>query len=132
VSVSVHKVFSGKTGNDVFKLFEELIWDHLHFNAGLRKEHLARELNTKSIGSHLNKLSGFLMVEEKWGKTSRYRLSLQGIFLLPIFSLLIKNFSIDKSIFPPLYLSKLDEDENLWFAFIKLGRNFFKSVYQIP
>ncbi len=132
VLFSVEKVFSGKTGDKVFKIFEELIWDYLHLNSGLTKNDITSELKTTTIGSYLNKLSGFLMVEEKWGKTNRYRLSFQGIFLLPIFSLLIKHFSVDKSIFPPLYLSRLENGENFWFAFTKLGHSFFKSVYQIP
>jgi hypothetical protein len=132
VLFSVEKVFSGKTGNNVFKIYEELIWDYLHLNSGLTKENITSELKTTSIGSYLNRLSSFLMIEEKWGKTSRYRISSQGVLLLPIFSLLIKHFSVDKSIFPPLQLSRLEADENLWLAFTKLGYSFFKSVYQIP
>ena len=132
VAFSVEKAFSGKTGNNVFKIYEELIWDYLHLNSGLTKADITSELKSTAIGSYLNRLSSFLMVEEKWGKTIRYRISYQGILLLPIFSLLIKHFSVDKSIFPPLQLSRLEDNENLWFAFTKLGHSFFKSVYHIP
>ena len=126
------KVFTGKTGNTAFKIFEELIWDYLHYNTGLNKSTIENttEISTP-ISSSLNKLSGFLMVEENWGKEKRFRLSIQGIFLLPIFALLIKHFSVDKSLFPSLKLSRLKKDENYWISLTKLGQAFFKTVYRI-
>ncbi len=126
------KVFTGKTGNTAFKIFEELIWDYLHYNTGLNKSTIENttEISTP-ISSSLNKLSGFLMVEENWGKEKRFRLSIQGIFLLPIFALLIKHFSVDKSLFPSLKLSRLKKDENFWISLTKLGQTFFKTVYRI-
>ena len=126
------KVFTGKTGNTSFKIFEELIWDYLHYNTGLNRSTIENttEISTP-ISSSLNKLSGFLMVEENWGKEKRFRLSIQGIFLLPIFALLIKHFSVDKSLFPSLKLSRLKKDENYWISLTKLGQAFFKTVYRI-
>ncbi len=130
LNIPLEKLFSGKTGNTVFKIMEELIWDYLHSNTGLSKSTLD-QTSDSSISSPLKKLSTFLMVEENWGKERRFRLSIHGIFLLPVFALLIKHFSVDKSIFPSLKLSRLEKDENYWIALTKLGNSFFKTVYRI-
>jgi hypothetical protein len=126
----VTKVFSGSSGNNVFKVYEELIWDYLHFHTGLTRNELSAEIDTP-IGSIINKLTGFLMIEESWGKTKRYRLSIQGVFMLPIFALLIKGLSVDKSIFGSFHLSRLEEEDNFWISLTKLGHEFFKTIFRI-
>ncbi|MHA2109111.1 MAG: hypothetical protein ACW99R_15510 [Candidatus Hodarchaeales archaeon] len=130
--IPVTKVFSGNTGYRVFKIFEELIWDYLHYNTGFTKLGLEQstEIPTALTGS-LKKLDGLFLQQENWAKERRYRLSVQGIFILPIFALLIKHFSIDKSLFPTLKLSRLEKDENYWISLTKLGHSFFKTVYRI-
>ena len=126
----MNKIFSGKSGNNVFKILEELIWDYLKYNVGLTKKELAKDFSAP-IGGYLNKLSTFLMTEEKWGKISRFKLSIRGVFLLPIFALLIKSLSVDKSIFQSLIITKLDEDDNLWIRFTQLGHSFFENLFRI-
>ncbi|MHA1947889.1 MAG: hypothetical protein ACXAC6_18660 [Candidatus Hodarchaeales archaeon] len=130
LSFPVYRIFSGKSGYNVFKLLEELIWDYLQFNVGLSKVELSKGFSGP-IGSYLNKLSTFFMVEETWGKNNRYKLSIRGIFLLPIFALLIKSISVDKTIFQSLIITKLDENDNLWIRFTQLGHSFFKNVFRI-
>jgi hypothetical protein len=130
LTFSVHKIFSGKSGNSVFKLLEELIWDYLKYNVGLTKEELSKDFSAPT-GAYMNKLSTFLMTEEKWGKTVRYKLSIRGIFLLPVLGLLIKSLSVDKSIFQSLIITKLDEDDNLWIRFTQLGHSFFDNLFRI-
>lgn len=127
----VNKIFSGKSGNNIFKLLEELIWDNLRFNVGLTKEELGKDFSGP-IGGYMNKLSTFLMTEETWGeKAKRYRLSIRGIFLLPVFALLIKSLSVDKSIFQSLIISKLTEEDNFWIRFTQLGHSFFENLFRI-
>ena len=126
----VQKIFSGKSGNNVFKLLEELIWDYLRDNVGLTKSDLSSDFSGP-IGSYMNKLSAFLMIEEVWGKTKRYKLSIQGVFLLPVFALLIKSLSVDKTIFQSLIITKLTDEDNLWIRFTQLGSSFFKNVFRI-
>ncbi len=129
LSFPVFKIFSGKSGNNVFKILEELIWDYLQFNVGLTKKELSKGFSGP-IGGNLNKLS-FFMIEETWGKNKRYKLSICGVFLLPIFALLIKSLSVDKSIFQSLVITKLNDDDNLWIRFTQLGHSFFKNVFRI-
>jgi hypothetical protein len=130
LSFPVNKIFSGQSGNNVFKLLEELIWDYLKFNVGLTKDELSKEFSVP-IGGYLNKLSSFFMIEENWGKNKRYKLSIQGVFSLPVFALLIKSLSVDKSIFQSMIIPKLDDDENFWLRFTQLGHSFFKNVFRI-
>ncbi|PWI46655.1 hypothetical protein CEE45_15785 [Candidatus Heimdallarchaeota archaeon B3_Heim] len=130
LSFPVYKIFSGKSGYNVFKLLEEVIWDHLQFNVGLSKTELSKNFSGP-IGGYLNKLSTFFMTEENWGKNKRFKLSIRGVFLLPVFALLIKSLSVDKTIFQSLIITKLDENDNLWIRFTQLGHSFFKNVFRI-
>jgi hypothetical protein len=126
----MEKVFSGKTGNTAFRILEDLIWDNLNLNLGLSKSEAQTSVSV-SIGSALSKLSEFLMAEESWGKAKRYRLSIRGICLLPVFALLIKQLSVDKSLFQSMILRRLKEEDQFWHSFTELGRQFFKTIFRI-
>jgi hypothetical protein len=119
-----------RTGKDPSKI--KLSKSLIHYNTGFTKLGLEQstEIPTALTGS-LKKLDGLFLQQENWAKERRYRLSVQGIFILPIFALLIKHFSIDKSLFPTLKLSRLEKDENYWISLTKLGHSFFKTVYRI-
>lgn len=130
VSFSLDKIFSGKTGNTVFRILEDLIWDNLNLNIGLSKSELQSSVDVP-VGSALTKLSGYLMTEESWGKTKRYRLSIRGICLLPIFALLIRQLSVDKSLFQSIFLPRLKEEDNFWLLLAELGQQFFKTIFRI-
>ncbi len=130
VEFSVEKIFSGKTGNTVFRILEDLIWDHLNLNLGITKSEMTSSINVP-VGGALNKLNGFLMTEESWGKIKRYRLSIRGIYLLPIFALLIKQLSVDKSLFQSIILPRLKEEDIFWNHLTQLGQEFFKTIFRI-
>ena len=130
VSFSLIKTFSGKTGYTVFRVLEDLIWDNLNLNLGLTKSEIQLSIDVP-VGSALNKLSGYLMVEEAWGKSKRYRLSIRGISLLPVLALLIKELSVDKSLFQSMVIPRLKEEDDFWHSFTQLGHEFFKTIFRI-
>ncbi|MFX0183441.1 MAG: hypothetical protein ACFE95_10205 [Candidatus Hodarchaeota archaeon] len=126
---NITKTFSGK--GIAFKIFEELIWDYLNLNLGLSRKEIADHFEGTPIGAHLNKLKPF-MLEETLGKSKYYRLSTHGILILPILALMIKELSIDKSIFPSILTTRLDPEDRPWFVLIRQARDFFKKTYNLP
>ncbi|UCE13572.1 MAG: hypothetical protein JSV04_15510 [Candidatus Heimdallarchaeota archaeon] len=124
------KAFSGKGGIKTFKIFEELIFDYLNLNVGLSRTEITSHFDTP-IGSNLNRLAPFVS-EDQLGKERCYRLSSLGIFILPIMALMIKQLSIDQSIFQSMLTTKVDSDENPWIVLTRQARLFFKSLYNLP
>lgn len=130
LTFDLFKVFSGKRGLITFKIFEELIFDYLNLNIGLSRTEIASHFDTP-IGSSMNKLAPFV-IEDQLGKERYYRLSSLGIFILPIMALMIKQLSIDQSIFQSILTTKVDSDENPWIVLTRQARFFFKSLYNLP
>jgi hypothetical protein len=123
------KMFSGK--GIAFKIYEELIWDYLNLNLGLSRKEITDHFEGTPVGSHLNKLEPFVL-EETLEKIKYYRLSIRGILILPILALMIKELSIDKSIFPSILTTRIDPEDTPWFILTRQARNFFKNMYNLP
>ncbi|MHA2224327.1 MAG: hypothetical protein ACXAC8_03945 [Candidatus Hodarchaeales archaeon] len=130
LALDIVKTWSGKGGLITFKIFEELSWDFLKSNTSLSHESIASHFENP-ITSNLNRLTNFVSLEQL-GKTKYYRLSTQGVFILPIVALMIKQLSIDKSIFQSILTKSVESDENPWYVLIRQAQNFFKNLYNLP
>lgn len=124
------KIFSGKGGMNSFKILEELIFDFLNINAGLSREEITNHFDSP-IGSNLNRLAPFI-IEEELEKTKYYRLSTLGVCILPIMALMIKQLSIDQSIFQSILTTRVESEDNPWIVLIRQARLFFKNLYSLP
>ncbi|MFX0084480.1 MAG: hypothetical protein ACFFAU_02300 [Candidatus Hodarchaeota archaeon] len=129
VPMNIPKIFSGKGGFNSFKIFEELIWDYLHLNAGVSRTEIESHFES-AIGSNINRLTP-LIHEETIGKTKYYKLSTFGIFILPILALLIRFFSVDNSILPSLLTKNFNSDKNPWIILVERAKLFFISLYKL-
>ncbi|MHA2245508.1 MAG: hypothetical protein ACXADY_11130 [Candidatus Hodarchaeales archaeon] len=127
--LDITKTFSGKGGKNTFKILEELIEDYLNLNIGLSQVEIASHFEGP-IGSNLNKLAPFVSLQQL-GKTKCYRLSTLGVFILPILALMIKQLSVDQSIFQPILTKKLDTSEDPWIVLTRQARLFFKNLYSL-
>lgn len=127
--LDITKTFSGKGGTNTFKILEELIEDYLNLNIGLSQEKIASHFEGP-IGSNLNKLAPYVSVQQL-GKTKYYRLSTLGVFILPILALLIKQLSVDQSIFQPILTKKIDTTDDPWIVLTRQARLFFKNLYSL-
>ncbi|MFX1284249.1 MAG: hypothetical protein ACFFB5_11370 [Promethearchaeota archaeon] len=130
LDLDVMKTFSGKGGIDTFKILEELVWDHLNLNTGISQDELASHFEG-SITSNLKKLTP-LALEEQLNKSKYYRLSSLGVFILPVLALMIKELSVDQSIFQSILTKDVNTEENPWVVLIRQARFFFKNLYRIP
>jgi len=128
--LDVPKTFSGKGGSNSFKILEELIWDYLNLGTGLSHQEITGHFET-SITSNLNKLSPFITVDQHH-KMKVYRLSTLGIYILPIIALMIKELSVDKTIFQSILTKNVESEENPWVVLIRRSRSFFKNLYNLP
>ncbi|MFX0015694.1 MAG: hypothetical protein ACFFB2_12230 [Promethearchaeota archaeon] len=129
LDLDINKTFSGKGGIDTFKILEEILWDHLNLNIGISKDDIASHFES-SITSNLNKLSPLILVEQL-DKTQFYRLSSLGVFILPVIALMIKQLSIDQSIFQSFLTKNVNTEEHPWVVLIRQARLFFKNLYRI-
>ena len=127
--LEIVKTFSGKTGKTTFKILEDLIDDYLTLNMGLSQVELASHFESP-IGSNLNKLAPFSLMEQL-GKTKYYRLSTLGVFILPILALMIKQLSVDQSIFQPILTKNANKEDNPWIVLTRQARNFFENLYRL-
>jgi len=130
LELDIIKTFSGKGGTDTFKILEDLMWDYLNLNTGLSQTEIASRFES-SITSNLRKL-GPLVLEEELDKTKYYRLSSLGVFILPVLALMIKELSVDQSIFHSILTKSVDKEEHPWVVLIRQARLFFKNLYRIP
>jgi hypothetical protein len=128
-NINIPKIFSGKSGYNTFKILEELIWDYLHNDISISRVEMDNHFDTP-IGSNLNRLTPF-MNEQTLGKAKYYRISTLGIFILPVFALLIKQFSLDTTILPTLLTTDVDSDKNAWFLLIEQAKAFFRALYNL-
>ncbi|MFX0152104.1 MAG: hypothetical protein ACFFAJ_15050 [Candidatus Hodarchaeota archaeon] len=126
---NVTKTFSGK--DIAFKIYEELIWDYLNLNLGLSRNEITDHFEGTSVGSYLNKLEPFVL-DETLAKVKYYRLSTRGILILPILALMIKELSIDKSIFHSILTTRIDPEDKPWVILTRQARDFFKNMYRLP
>lgn len=130
LDLDITKAFSGKGGINTFKILEELMWDHLNLNTGISRDEIASHFEG-SITSNLNKLAP-LALEEQLDKAKYYRLSSLGVFILPVLALMIKQLSVDQSIFQSILTKDVNTEENPWIVLIRQARLFFKNLYRIP
>ncbi|MFX0125896.1 MAG: hypothetical protein ACFFAE_19905 [Candidatus Hodarchaeota archaeon] len=130
LELDIIKTFSGKGGINTFKILEELMWDHLNLNTGLSQDEIASHFEG-SITSNLNRLAPFALMEQL-DKTKYYRLSSLGVFILPVLALMIKELSVDQSIFQSILTKNVNTEDHPWVVLIRQARLFFKNLYQIP
>ncbi|MFW9779905.1 MAG: hypothetical protein ACFFE8_13700 [Candidatus Heimdallarchaeota archaeon] len=123
------KTFSGKSL--AFKIFEDLIWDYLSLGTGFSKKALAARFKGTSVGGSLNKLSPYI-IEETYGKLRYYRISLLGIYILPILAFIIRRLSIERSVLPSILSSRIDIEKNPWLSLVEQAKKFFKTLYTLP
>ncbi len=129
LTLDIVKPFSGKGGKNSFRILEELIDDYLNQNIGHSREEITSHFESP-IGSNLNKLAPFVS-EEQLGRTKIYRLSALGIYILPILALMIKQLSIDQSIFQPILTKQVDSEEHPWLVLMRQARLFFRNLYHL-
>lgn len=131
VKPMIFKISRTLSGNGIaFKVFEEILWDYLHFNTGLTKIILTEKLDGESVGKYLKRLAVLISIE-KIGKIEYYKLATKGIFFLPIIVLLIRELSVDKSVFESLMTTKMDSNENPWILLAHQANRFFKKLYNL-
>ncbi|MFX1515383.1 MAG: hypothetical protein ACFFC6_03680 [Promethearchaeota archaeon] len=130
LELDITKTFSGKSGTETFKILEELMWDYLNLNTGLSQNEIASHFEG-SITSNLRKLAPFSL-EEDLDKTKYYRLSSLGVLVLPVLALMIKQLSVDQSIFQSILTKNVNKEDHPWVVLMRQARQFFKSLYRIP
>ncbi len=129
LDLNITKTFSGKGGLNTFKILEELMWDYLNLNTGLSQNEIASHFEGP-ITSNLNKLAALALMEQL-NTTKYYRLSSLGIFILPVIALMIKQLSVDQSIFQSILTKNVTTEEHPWVVLIRQARLFFKNLYSI-
>ena len=116
--------------DNTFKVFEELLFNFLNLKPGLTKTEIEEALQGESAGKYFNKL-GNLIHDEKIGKTDYYSLSTNGIMLLPVIAMFIRELSLDKSLIDSIKPVTVKENSNVWMTLSINGIKNFKKLFRI-
>lgn len=125
---NIPKTFSGNIIK--FRMLEELIFDLLTDNLSIEKSYFAEKFSPTPIGSHINKLKPFIS-DEQIGKSIYLKLSIKGIYTLPILAFYIKHLSAEPYILPKIISGSINKEENPWLILIKGSKKFYRNLFSL-